>query len=443
MLWLLMPGLAIVLALNVWTDMETSTEPTREAYDQALADTAVAIAAHLQYRDGVFSLGLSPQAAMALHSNRFDQIYYLVRDPHGQIISGSADLPPIAHNVEQSPAYYSAEYLGKRVRVVVYRSATPAGEVVVQVAQTTRRRDQLAARFVTMDVLQDLLLVAATLLLVYFGVRFGLAPLMRLREDLEKRTAEDLRPVDEAQIPSEVKPLVQALNRLLRLLRASSEAQQRFLANAAHQLRTPLAGLQTQLELAGSERDPERLKQRLRSLQDTASRLVRMTNQVLALARAEPSASLLQGMRTIDLRDVVEASASTYLDRALAKNIDIGFEAKPALIHGSDWLAKELTANLVENALSYTPRGGQVTVRCGTRGAEAYLEVEDNGPGIPEVERERVFERFYRLPDSPGEGSGLGLAIVREIAQVHRAQIRLDMPQAGGTRIQVSFTTTQ
>ena len=443
MLWLLMPGLAIVLALNVWTDMETSTEPTREAYDQALADTAVAIAAHLQYRDGVFSLGLSPQAAMALHSNRFDQIYYLVRDPHGQIISGSADLPPIAHNVEQSPAYYSAEYLGKRVRVVVYRSATPAGEVVVQVAQTTRRRDQLAARFVTMDVLQDLLLVAATLLLVYFGVRFGLAPLMRLREDLEKRTAEDLRPVDEAQIPSEVKPLVQALNRLLRLLRASSEAQQRFLANAAHQLRTPLAGLQTQLELAGSERDPERLKQRLRSLQDTASRLVRMTNQVLALARAEPSASLLQGMRTIDLRDVVEASASTYLDQALAKNIDIGFEAKPALIHGSDWLAKELTANLVENALSYTPRGGQVTVRCGTRGAEAYLEVEDNGPGIPEVERERVFERFYRLPDSPGEGSGLGLAIVREIAQVHRAQIRLDMPQAGGTRIQVSFTTTQ
>jgi len=443
MLWLLMPGLAIVLALNVWTDMETSTEPTREAYDQALADTAVAIAAHVQYRDGVFSLGLPPQAAMALHSSRFDQIYYLVRDPRGQIVSGSADLPAPPHSFEQSPAYYSTEYLGKRVRVVVYRSATPAGEVVVQVAQTTRRRDQLAARFVTMDALQDLLLVAATLLLVYFGVRFGLAPLMRLREDLEKRTAEDLRPVDEAQIPSEVKPLVQALNRLLRLLRTSSEAQQRFLANAAHQLRTPLAGLQTQLELASSEHDPQQLKQRLRSLQDTASRLVRMTNQVLALARAEPSASVLRGMRTIDLRDVVEASASTYLDRALAKNIDIGFEAKPAMIHGSDWLAKELTANLVENALTYTPCGGQVTVRCGTRGAEAYLEVEDSGPGIPEAERERVFERFYRLPDSPGEGSGLGLAIVREIAQVHRAQIRLDNPQTGGTRIEVSFASTQ
>jgi two-component system sensor histidine kinase TctE len=443
MLGLLMPALAVVLAINVWSDIRTSTEPTREAYDQALADTAVAVAAHVQYRDGVFSLGLPPQAAMALHSNRFDEIYYLVRDPRGQIVSGSPDLPAAPRSIEHSPAYFDARYLGKPVRVVVYRSATPAGEVTVQVAQTTLRRDQLAARFVTMDILQDLLLVAATLLLVYFGVRFGLAPLVRLREDLEKRTAEDLCPVDEAQIPSEVQPLVQALNRLLRLLRAASEAQQRFLANAAHQLRTPLAGLQTQLELAAKERDPERLRERLRPLQDTASRLVRLTNQVLALARAEPSASLLQGMRTIDLRNVVETSASTYLDRALAKNIDIGFEAAPALIHGSDWLTRELTANLVENALSYTPCGGQVTVRCGTRGREVYLEVEDNGPGIPEGERERVFERFYRLPGSAGEGSGLGLAIVQEIAQVHRARIEMDTPQGGGTRIQVSFASVQ
>jgi two-component system sensor histidine kinase TctE len=441
MLGLLMPALAVVLALNVWTDIRTSTEPTREAYDQALADTAVAVAAHVQYRDGAFFVDLPPQAAMALHTNRFDEIYYLVRDPRWQLVSGSPDLPAAARSVEPSPAYFDAQYRGNPVRVVVYRSVTPGGEVTVEVAQTTRRRDQLAARFVTMDLLQDLLLVVATLLLVYFGVRFGLAPLMRLREDLEKRTAEDLRPVDEAQIPSEVQPLVQALNRLLHLLRAASEAQQRFLANAAHQLRTPLAGLQTQLELAAKERDPRRLRERLHRLEDAASRLVRLTNQVLALARAEPSSSLLQGMRTIDLRNVVETSASIYLDRALAKNIDIGFEAAPALIHGSDWLTKELTANLVENALSYTPCGGQVTVRCGTRGREVYLEVEDNGPGIPEDERERVFERFYRLPGSVGEGSGLGLAIVREIAQVHRAHIKMDTPQGGGTRIQVSFAS--
>ncbi|HTS53008.1 MAG TPA: sensor histidine kinase [Burkholderiales bacterium] len=443
MLGLLMPALAVVLALNVWTDIRTSTEPTREAYDQALADTAVAVAAHVQYRDGAFFVDLPPQAAMALHTNRFDEIYYVVRDARGQLVAGSPDLPVAPRTLEHSPAYFDAQYLGKRVRVVVYRSATPAGEVTVQVAQTVRRRDQLAARFVTMDILQDLLLVVATLLLVYFGVRFGLAPLMRLREDLEKRTADDLRPVDEAQIPSEVQPLVQALNRLLRLLRVASEAQQRFLANAAHQLRTPLTGLQTQLELAAKEQDPRRLQERLCRLQEAASRLVRLTNQVLALARAEPSASLLQGMRTIDLRNVVETSASTYLDRALAKNIDIGFEAAPALIHGSDWLARELTANLVENALSYTPCGGQVTVRCGTRGREAYLEVEDNGPGIPESERDHVFERFYRLPGSAGEGSGLGLAIVQEIAQVHRARIQMDTPQGGGTRVEVRFAGVQ
>lgn len=441
MLGLLMPGLAVVLALNVWTDIHTSTEPTREAYDQALADTAVAVAAHVQYRDGAFSLDLPPQAAMALHTNRFDEIYYLVRGPHGQLVSGNPDLPSAPRSIEHSPAYFDAQYLNKPVRTVVYRSATPAGEVTVQVAQTTRRRDQLAARFVTLDIFQDLLLVAATLLLVYFGVHFGLAPLTRLREDLEKRTAEDLRPVDEAKIASEVQPLVKALNRLLRLLSTASEAQQRFLANAAHQLRTPLAGLQTQLELAAKEQDSQRLRDRLHLLQDAASRLVRLTNQVLALAHAEPSSRLLQGMRTIDLRGVVETSASTYLDRALAKNIDIGFEAAPALIHGSDWLARELTANLVDNALSYTPCGGQVTVRCGTRGREVYLEVEDSGPGIPEGERERVFERFYRLPGSAGEGSGLGLAIVQEIAQLHGARIRMDTPQGGGTRIQVSFAS--
>lgn len=441
MLGLLMPGLAVVLALNVWTDIHTSTEPTREAYDQALADTAVAVAAHVQYRDGTFSLDLPPQAAMALHTNRFDEIYYLVRDPRGQLVSGNPDLPSAPRSIEHSPAYFDAKYLNKPVRAVVYRSATPGGEVTVQVVQTTRRRDQLAARFVTMDIFQDLLLVAATLLLVYLGVHFGLAPLTRLREDLEKRTAEDLRPVDEAQIASEVQPLVKALNRLLRLLRTASEVQQRFLANAAHQLRTPLAGLQTQLELAAKEQDSQRLKDRLRLLQDAASRLVRLSNQVLALAQAEPSARLLQAMHTIDLRGVVETTASTYLDRALAKNIDIGFEAAPALIHGSDWLARELTANLVDNALSYTPCGGQVTVRCGTRGREVYLVVEDSGPGIPEGERERVFERFYRLPGSVGEGSGLGLAIVHEIAQLHGARILMDTPPGGGTRIQVSFAS--
>ena len=166
-----------------------------------------------------------------------------------------------------------------------------------------------------------------------------------------------------------------------------------------------------------------------------------MTNQILTLARADPGTNLLQGMKTLDLRNVVEASASTYLDRALEKEIDIGFEAEPALIHGSDWLIRELAANLIENALTYTPRGGRVTVRCGTLEQEAFLEVEDNGPGVPPEERQRVFERFYRIPDSAGEGSGLGLAIVQEIAQVHGARVRIDTPEAGGTCIRVSFSS--
>ena len=441
LLGLLMPALGALLAFNIWYDLRTAVEPTREAYDQALADMAIAVAAHVQYRDGILSLDLSPQAALALRSNRFDDMHYLVRGPRGEVVAGTTDLPAAPLGVEHSPMFFDAQYLREPVRVVLYRTATVAGEVTVEVAQTTRRRDHLAARLIATDTVQDSLMIVATLVLVYVGVRFGLLPLTRLRHDLEQRTAQDLRPLDEAQIPTEVQPLVRAMNRLLHLLSAASEAQQRFLANAAHQLRTPLTGLQTQLELAAKEQDPDRLRHRLRSLQDAAHRLVRLTNQILTLARADPGTNLLQGMKPLDLRNVVEASASTYLDRALEKEIDIGFEAEPALIHGSDWLIRELAANLIENALTYTPRGGRVTVRCGTLEQEAFLEVEDNGPGVPPEERQRVFERFYRIPDSAGEGSGLGLAIVQEIAQVHGARVRIDTPEAGGTCIRVSFSS--
>jgi two-component system sensor histidine kinase TctE len=434
-----MPALGALLALNIWYDLRTAVEPTREAYDQALTDMAIAVAAHVQYRDGTLSVDLSPEAALALRSNRFDDIYYLVRGPRGQMVAGTTDLPAAPQGVEHSPTFFDAQYLREPVRVVLYRTATGAGEVTVEVAQTTRRRDHLAARLIATDIVQDSLMIVATLVLVYVGVRFGLLPLMRLGQDLEQRTAQDLRPLDEAQIPTEVQPVVRALNRLLHLLSAASQAQQRFLANAAHQLRTPLTGLQTQLELAAKEQDPARLRDRLHSLQDAAHRLVRLTNQILTLARADPGTNLLQGMKTLDLRNVVEASASTYLDRALDKQIDIGFEAEPALVHGSEWLIRELAANLIENALAYTDRSGRVTVRCGTCEQGPFLEVEDDGPGIAPNEQQRVFERFYRVPDSAGEGSGLGLAIVQEIAQVHGARIRIDTPPAGGTQIRVVF----
>jgi two-component system sensor histidine kinase TctE len=230
------------------------------------------------------------------------------------------------------------------------------------------------------------------------------------------------------------------LNRLLHLVRASSESQKRFLADAAHQLRTPLAGLQTHLEVIPLERIPEDIRPRLLFAQEAVRRLAHMAHQLLALARAEPSGNLVHSTQPIDLREIVEDAASAHLDRALAQDVDIGFEAESALIEGSIWLLREATDNLIDNALSYTPRGGRITVRCNSHAQSAYLEVEDNGPGIPEEEHRRVFERFYRMPGSPGTGCGLGLAIVKEIADLHNARVDIDTGGGGiGTCIRIVF----
>ena len=439
LLAVLMPALGALLAFNLWSDFRAAGEYTREPYDQALADTAVALAAHVQSHDQALSLDLSPEAALALHTNRFDDIYYAVRGQDGAVVAGNDDLPAAPLPFGGSPSFFDAKYRGRPVRVVLYRTATPLGEITLEVAQTTRRRDQLTRRFVSEDLLQDLLLVVATLFLVFLGVRLGLKPLARVRADLEQRSPGDLRALQETDVPREVRPLVQALNRQLRLLKSASEAQQNFLANAAHQLRTPLAGLQTQIEVTAQERDPRRLREGLVGLHGAARRTAHLANQLLALARAQPPANLVHALQSLDLSDVMADSASCYFDRAVANDIDLKFETAPAPVRASKWLVRELAANLIDNALAYTPRGGNVTVRCGISAERPFLEVEDSGPGIPKAERERVFERFYRVSGSTGGGSGLGLAIVKEIATTHAATISLTEPASGGTRFTVTF----
>jgi two-component system sensor histidine kinase TctE len=391
-------------------------------------------------RNGHIELDLPPQAVAVLRTDRYDQIYYRVADPSGAFLAGDVELPSMPSAPDQSPYFLDAHYLDHPVRMVVYRAPTALGEVTIQVAETTTKREQLTKRIVAALLMPNVVLISATLLLVYFGVRFGLAPLARVRAEIEARSPRDLSPLQYAAVPAEVQPLVRSLNRLLSLVRESSEAQQRFLADAAHQLRTPLAGLQTQIELIPLEGVSEDARARLRLLQDATRRLAHLASQLLALARADPSANLAQEMQPLDLRDIVEDAASRYLDQALAKDMDIGFEATYASIAGSKWLLREMADNLIENALAYTPPAGRVTVRCGTAGNGAFLEVEDNGPGIPESERSQVFTRFYRMPGSPGDGCGLGLAIVKEIAELHGARVEIQTPdRAPGTRVRILF----
>jgi two-component system, OmpR family, sensor histidine kinase TctE len=197
--------------------------------------------------------------------------------------------------------------------------------------------------------------------------------------------------------------------------------------------------LQTQLEVTAQEQEPQRLREGLAAALDGVRRTAHLANQLLTLARAQPPASLSQGMQSLDLSEVMADNASLYFDRAVANDINLEFETTAAPLRASKWLVRELAANLIENALLYTPPGGHVTVRCGLNGQKPFLEVEDSGPGIPQAEREKVFERFYRMPNSAGDGSGLGLAIVKEIARAHAATIALTEPATGGTRFTVTF----
>lgn len=438
---LLLAPIVLLLVGSVVTDLHTALEPANSARDKALADAALAVAGHLQVRGDRPHLELSPEAEALLRANSDDAVYYAVFDAQGQLVAGDPGLdPPRPRPRLTNPAWYDGEYQGKPVRVVVLRAPTEVGTIVVKVAETTNSHQRLVRRATGTIALSNFLLIALTLVLVYFGVRSGLSPLERIRAEIAARSARDLRPLDAANVPGEVRPLVDALNRLLAMLREAAAAQDRFLADAAHQMRTPLAGLQAQLDLLAREPLSEDGRARLNQARDATRRTAHLAHQLLSLARADPVSTLSKEFRDVDLQALAGESASTHLDRALAKDQDLGFELQPARIRGVDWLLRELLGNLVDNAINHCPRGAHITVRTGTRGESPYLEVEDNGPGIPDSDRAKVRERFYRVPGTQGAGSGLGLAIVQEIAQLHGAAVEIETPASGhGTRVSAVF----
>jgi two-component system sensor histidine kinase TctE len=239
--------------------------------------------------------------------------------------------------------------------------------------------------------------------------------------------------------PDEVLPLVQSINRLFDLVNAQAASQRRFVADAAHQLRTPLAGLQSQVEAwaqaMGSQSQITLSAEQVLKLRHATRRTSQLAHQLLALSRADARSSDAQPSQPVDLKALCESTLEEYLDAAAAKGIDLGMDAQAAEVQGHEWLLRELLGNLVDNAIRYTPRGGHVTLRCGITD-QAYLEVEDDGPGVPASERKRMPERFYRVPGTPGEGNGLGLAIADEIARVHGSSLQIDAGAAGkGLRV--------
>jgi len=353
-------------------------------------------------------------------------------------------LPP---EPARSLQYYDGTYRGRTVRAVSMPAHCGDATCNVVVAETTVKRTRLAREILLSSVLPEALIALATVVLVWFGVKRGLAPLARLSEEIKERSPVDLHALEAGKAPEETRPLIDALNGLLEQVAAAHRNQQRFLADAAHQLRTPLAGLRAHTELALSQPMPGEVRAQVEQVHEATIRTARLANQLLALARAEPGGHR-EPQGRVDLKAVVEGVADEWVHRALERDLDLGFDLQPAGVRGDEFLLREALANLLHNSLEYAPKGARITVRTGARNGGAFLEVEDDGPGIPTVERERVLDRFYRVPGTPGTGSGLGLAIVREIASGHGGSIAISDgagaasgPASGpkGTRVALTF----
>ena len=437
-IWIASPML-VVFVISVLVDFRLARETIDAAYDHSLADAALDIASHIKASGAEPQLSLSPEAEEMLRSDAFDTIYFSVASADGRFLAGDKNLPLHPAEYLGQTSFANDQYLGQAIRVAVLRTKSGGDLIDVTVAETIKKREIASRTILTAMVIPSVALIVAALGIIYFGVRRGLSPLIDIEDEIARRSPRDLRPLDLGNAPKEIHPMLHRLNELFGLLRDSAIAQERFLADAAHQLRTPLAGLQTQVELAAQSElfhdDPERLVR----IEQATERLRHLIRQLLLFARSEPSTAAAQTFQKVALDRLAEDSANIFIDRALAKNIDLGYEISSVGVEGISWMLREALDNLIDNAIKYTPSGGVITVRCGNRDDHPFLSVEDSGPGIPLAERDKVFGRFYRISETEAEGCGLGLAIVKEIVELHGVEIRLGDSELGGLAISLHF----
>jgi len=436
LLWFLLPPLAALMLVGVYANYRAATAFVESAYDQRLGDTAVSLAGSL-LKDG-HRLRVDPSAvpATARRADHLVALRYAIVSGSGELLAGDRGVPNAAASLTTNPTFADVLVGGERLRVASYR----VNIGTISVAESAAQR-AVPGRFILASTwLMDFIQLDVTLLIVWLGVHFGLKPLLSLRRQIEAGSPRELKHLDVAAVPAEVKPLVEALNLLFDVLAEAARSQRRFVADTAHQLRTPITGLLGNLELLMKEAAADSLRPRLRALHVGMENLARSANQLLALARADPATSFPEQFDTVDLKALAGRIVEINVDRALNAGLDLGVEAEAVAVRGNVRLLEDLLGNLVDNAVHYTPQGGHVTVRTGLQEGRPYLEVEDDGAGIPEDQRGRVRERFYRIPGSSGHGCGLGLAIVSEIAEAHRAQFTLDSGAAGrGTRARLLF----
>jgi two-component system, OmpR family, sensor histidine kinase TctE len=448
--WLLGP-LLLLLVLDTAAAYWASQRFANLAYDRALHEIAREIVLHVKPGDPRPRLELSQTAANILLMDAQDRLFFRIDAADGTLLGGD-DAVPLSAAPTGEPRFYPDQVRGQPVRMIAARmpiNETPGAPVVhVHVAETLNKRTRLAFEMVANVVLPQLLLIVMATLVVWFGISRGLEPLQRLRRAVAGRSHLDLSPIATHQVPGEVRPLVDEVNDLMARLGKTFDFQNRFVADAAHQLKTPVSGLKAQIELALRESDPERVQHSLAQLYISADRLSRLVRQLLSLARNEPGALDTVQLQPLDLNAFALEVSMEWVPNALKRDIDLGFEGveQPLTIAADGDRLRELINNLIDNAIRYSHSGGRVTVRTSrTPQGECKLAISDDGPQIPVEERQRIFERFHRLLGTQEDGSGLGLAIVSEIATLHGARIELeeDLVDGVGNTFSVLFPSVR
>lgn len=437
--WLLTP-LCLLLAADAFVSYWIALSFSQRAYDRALIEVARDVSLHLGGQNGRLVLELPESARILLFTDPTDHIFFEVVTVSGERVAGVA--LPAARSADPQ-ALYDNVFGGEPVRIAQMTVAAAPGRsaALVRVAETKHKRNELAREILASVVVPQVLLIFIAGVLVWVGVRRGLQPLEQVRLAVTARPARNWQPPLLAKVPGEVRPLLESINELMASLDAALTLQGRFIGDAAHQLKTPLAVLETQLELAMREPDPVRTRQSLDKARAGLTRLSRVVSQLLSLARNEPEA-MRQLLRVpVDLNALGLQVSSNWVPEALKKNIDLGFEGNdtPVIIKGDAARLTELCDNLIDNAIRYSRDNGHVTVRVDAM-PRPCIAISDDSPSIPVEERERIFERFHRLLGNRAEGSGLGLAIVKEIAHLHGAHISLhDDTDGVGHTFSVSF----
>jgi two-component system, OmpR family, sensor histidine kinase TctE len=452
LLFVLISTMALLYFVLLGFAYVQTEQSTNEVYDEILRNTADSIASRIEVSTGGYRITLPSECLTMYTHNGIDSFYYEVFDSSGHRLLSNARLVNSLQELNAATASEAKTFRlqDKYLRFLALEipvSETPLKRVTVAIAETLTARERFfAASFIPIAVAQ-FLAMALSICLVWLFTNHAFVPFDQLRDKIVHRKRGDFTKIPEDSAPAEIEPVLSEFNKMCAELEGTVKTRERFISDAAHQLRTPLAALKTYSSFACELESSEELKDVVRRTDTALNSMSRVVNQLLTLANLDSTSELASlEFQLVDLNNVVSSSNSIAKMQASTKGIELLFTSLPgsATILGNRMGLEQLISNLLENAIQYAPSDTKVYVSLSNENDGIHLIVEDQGPGIPLEERANVFERFYRIRGASGGGSGLGLSIVKEVAAAHSANVNICVPTSGiGTRVIVSFPTPE